>query len=74
MNFLGAVKSVFCLDVNPTSTHQKFGQACSDSSFLGSKNKIPGFSAHGSLSIYDSKLGKTLTYIYQLLTHSLPAI
>jgi hypothetical protein len=52
MNFLGAVKSVFCLDVNPTSTHHIFGQACSDSSLLGSKNEIPGFSAHGSLSIW----------------------
>jgi hypothetical protein len=48
MNVLGAVKSVFCSDVNPISTYQKFGQACSDSSLLGSKHENPGFSVHGS--------------------------
>ena len=42
------VKSIFCLDVNPTSTRQKFGQACSDSSLLGSKHENPGFNAHGN--------------------------
>ena len=40
--------SVFCLDVSPTLTHRKFGQACSESSLLGSQNETPEFSAHGN--------------------------